>query len=281
VLSVAVGATAAADAFAQDALSEAQAAPCAGASVAGSRFLAVTSETRIGVNVRSGPGTDFPQTGRFTSGCTLGFDGYCVGEPAPDFLTGEPDVRWLRLHRSPGYVSASVMRSVTADSGLRPAPHPKCPGDGAMRAYDPAEWDPPRGGPDGAVVLAASSPGAVLLGFAVLLPEPLRRGTGQVRQVALVAADENGHGAAQWNTSASTRDMQAPGDVVAAVSVCLAGAVPQPGTQKLVRFSWDGNALRGPLAIGTPPDPRALRRLETAACRSAYTFGPPSPAPAP
>lgn len=61
---------------------------CRNAQISGARFIAL-SNGRSGTNARSGPGLSFPQVDRFDQGCSIGFDGYCVGEPVNSPTTAE------------------------------------------------------------------------------------------------------------------------------------------------------------------------------------------------
>jgi hypothetical protein len=100
-LSLAAAALGAVTLVVPNAPTRAAAAACAGAPVYGARFFAQTVEALGGVNARSGPGTGYPQVNRFAAGCTLGFDGYCIGEPIGDFRVTLPG----RSQRNRGRIS--------------------------------------------------------------------------------------------------------------------------------------------------------------------------------
>jgi hypothetical protein len=101
-----------------------KAAPaCSGAQTRGVPFLATTLER--GVNVRSGASRNFEQRARFAGDCTLGFVGYCWGDPEPDNQDQIPDSRWLLLPKQRGLVSAANLQSQVASSRL---PRLSCPG---------------------------------------------------------------------------------------------------------------------------------------------------------
>jgi hypothetical protein len=104
---------------------DAQQAPaCQGAQVHAVRYLATT--TARGANARSGAGRSFSQVFRYTNGCTLGFVGYCLGEPADDIVFGTPDFRWLIMPGRHKLVSASAVLAQSAEDRL---PYRRCKGD--------------------------------------------------------------------------------------------------------------------------------------------------------
>ena len=103
----------------------ASAPACAGVPVYGAKYFAVTVQN--GANARSGPGREFRQVNRYASGCTLGFDGYCIGPAEPDFVLGTPDQRWLLVHHRTEFVAAAVVLSQSAESALGTVPDSQCP----------------------------------------------------------------------------------------------------------------------------------------------------------
>jgi hypothetical protein len=134
-------------------------APCAGVQVRGVPFRASTFDR--GANVRSGPGRNFPQVGRFSGDCSIGFVGFCVGLPADDLLFGWPDTRWLELPNGKEFVHGGSVQSLDADTLL---PERKCAGgiEAPRTLVLTADLDP-----SGSVVhVAAESPGAYIVGFA-------------------------------------------------------------------------------------------------------------------
>jgi hypothetical protein len=93
---------------------------CPGAQTQNVDFLATTHTS--GINARAGPGRTYEFVGRFQGDCSLGFVGYCLGEPVidvfyiPDFYV--PDMRWLVLPENRGYVAAAVVRAQQPESDL-------------------------------------------------------------------------------------------------------------------------------------------------------------------
>jgi hypothetical protein len=107
----------------------AAAAPaCDGAPVYGARFFAVTQD--IGTNSRWGAGRQYAQANRYAGGCALGFDGYCIGPPEPNFMLKTPDQRWLIVHNRNELVASAVVMSQSPESKLGSAPSGRCAGLG-------------------------------------------------------------------------------------------------------------------------------------------------------
>lgn len=98
---------------------------CRGAYLQGSAFYAQTLSA--GVSARRGPGRGYQQVDRFEGDCTLGFEGYCIGEPVPNQLTDLPDSRWLILNGGSALVSSAVLQvqsqPTNGDAGT---PHESC-----------------------------------------------------------------------------------------------------------------------------------------------------------
>jgi hypothetical protein len=108
----------------------AAAAACPGVSIEGAPYLAQTG--RIGVNARTGAGGGFPQVDRFGGSCTLGFSGYCVGQPIPNDQTEIDDARWLIVYRRSELVSSAKLLGQSPASSLGSQPSPQCPQMGGL-----------------------------------------------------------------------------------------------------------------------------------------------------
>jgi hypothetical protein len=164
---------------------DATAPACPGAAVAGGKFLATT--TQIGANARGGPDESYPQVRRFDTGCTLSFDGYCIGQPEKDLVFGSPerggleDQRWLILHRStlgslflgkddehPMFVASGIVQSQSAESKLDPNPASICDESGGWMTPAQIEFSA-RLARDGSLHLKARADSAILIGFSVVL----------------------------------------------------------------------------------------------------------------
>jgi hypothetical protein len=77
---------------------------CPGTRTRGVGFVAAAAEPISGVNARTKPRLSAAQVARYPTGCLVGFDGFCIGDPVVDVTyAGEPvprrDGRWLRIAR--------------------------------------------------------------------------------------------------------------------------------------------------------------------------------------
>jgi hypothetical protein len=190
---------------------------CGGVPVYGAKYFAVTAQN--GVNARKGPGTEYQQLNHYPTGCTLGFDGYCVGYPEKDFLIGTPDSRWLLVHGRDELVSAAEVISESAESDLGTAPDPRCAALGGSPqphaiskfSYDANDGD-----------LAATAPGAVIVGYSALSLDASDPG-----YAGATGTDESPGFSAQLYPSELTGILPgASGQVVLGSVICLAEDVP-------------------------------------------------------
>lgn len=153
--------------LASDATDAPTAPACPGAKAQAVDFLGLTHPT--GVNARSGPGRSFPQTRRYQGDCSIGFNGYCLGEPVLDIFTNPrvPDQRWLALPGGEEYVAAGVVLAQRPWSDL--GPRTDCPAVAPTptRVQLRLPTFVPVGG---AVTMRASAPGAATVGFAAYAP---------------------------------------------------------------------------------------------------------------
>jgi hypothetical protein len=190
---------------------------CAGVPVYGAKYFAVTALN--GENARSGPGPEYQQLSHYPTGCTLGFDGYCVGVPETDFIAGTPDQRWLLLHDRRQLVSAAFVVSESAESDLGTTPDSECASLGGSpqpHTITKFTYNTHSG------ELSALAPGAVLVGYSAVS----------------LKADTSGYAGALGTTASSgfratlppsalTNDVQViTGQVLLGAAVCLAINVP-------------------------------------------------------
>ena len=147
--------------------SQLQCLPARSSSQRGEVF-ALTAQN--GVNSRSGPGLEYKQLNHYPTGCTLGFDGYCIGSPVKDFIVGTPDQRWLLLHDRPQLISAGVVVSESAEADLGATPDPRCQSLGGV-AQPHVIRDFKYGLTSGD--LSASAPGAVIVGYSAVPMSPV------------------------------------------------------------------------------------------------------------
>jgi len=192
-------------------------AACAGVPVYGAKYFAVTAQN--GVNSRSGPGPEYQQLNHYPTGCTLGFDGYCVGYPETDFIAGTPDQRWLLVHGRSQLISAAVVVSESAESDLGTAPDPRCAALGGSPQPDKISnftYNAHSG------KLGATAPGAAIVGYsAVSLNESNTEYAGAMSTGAASSFS------AQLSPAKLAGIIQQPtGQVVLASVICLAVNVP-------------------------------------------------------
>jgi hypothetical protein len=200
----------------------ASAPACAGVPVYGAKYFAVTVQN--GANARGGPGREYQQVNRYASGCTLGFDGYCIGSAEPDFVLGTPDQRWLLVHDRTEFVAAAVVLSQSAESALGSVPDPQCSKLGGLaqpQAVTQFTYNPSSG------QLTASAPGAVAVGYGLVAPNT---GSAGYHVVAL-GTNANSGFPAKLSVSQVADDTQAgTGKVLLGAAVCLADNVPVTGS---------------------------------------------------
>jgi hypothetical protein len=211
---------------------KAAAPACPSAPVYGAAFFAQTVEELGGANARSGAGTGYPQVNRFPGGCTLGFDGYCIGEPIGDLRamitkdTPWPDQRWLIVHRRDELVASGRVQSQSKESDLGEKPDSRC---GKWGGQPPPKVTnltvtPPPAGQD-LVALQVESSGAVAVGYAVqLLTAPIDG----AYPFGRIGAKANGPAfEARWNPVLAAEHLSnQSGDVRVAAVACLAPADP-------------------------------------------------------
>src|SRR6266545_5736617 len=254
-----------------------KAAPaCSGAQTRGVPFLATTLER--GVNVRSGASRNFEQRARFAGDCTLGFVGYCWGDPEPDNQDQIPDSRWLLLPKQRGLVSAANLQSQVASSRL---PRLSCPGGRQpptqIRLDIPRQRGLSGSVVSGAINLSARAPGADLVGFAAYRPAASAAEQARVIWIGHGEVDKKGIARRGRYVGAPLRLSQEPwntatigqGEFLVAAVICLAAEVPYtevpPATRRL---TIAGSTISGPLpATAFELNSTDRDRVMRAACR--------------
>jgi hypothetical protein len=216
------------------------------------------------VNVRSGPGREFRQIDRFPGGCTVGFDGFCIGEPIPDFITNVPDDRWLLLHRRAGLVSSGKVQSQSRDENLGSRPAPECAQLGGDPLPPPAVLTakPRRGG---TVVLSATSKGASAMGFALYFATSPLNGMLPFTQLGIKTPIATGF-SAKWSAAYSAQFLPGQqGDIDVVAAVCLASTVPESGSGTALAFHLNGASVE---MAPEPPhlSPQVMDALSETAC---------------
>lgn len=201
---------------------QAAAPACRNAPVAGAPFLAQTVD--IGVNGRTGPGSGYPQVDRFAGNCTLGFDGFCIGEAVHDFrITNQLDQRWLLLHRRTVLVASGKVLSQSPEIMLGAHPSPRCTALGGLPEprIDKLQVVPalPMSR------LSVRTSGAVIaVGYAVNVIRPSTTIVDPIDRIGIRTTDEGF--TANWDPAlAATMLPAGSGTVQIAATACLAPGV--------------------------------------------------------
>lgn len=260
---------------------------CAGSQVYAANYVGVTVGP-LGNYARSGPSISFPQTDRFDSGCTLGFEGYCIGDAIKDPFAPEgwTETRWLLVARhdaQPGKALAHVLSGEPADKRFVSLAYiaPKSPernlaylGDEACKGGRPRPGKvkvTSQPGADGAVEFKIESTHAERVGVAIALPDNAIRGGSVIRQVSSTKTDLNGAASITWK-ALNTAQQLVPGrkdsvQVVALAAPCLGPVGPAEAagvSSKAFEFDINGVLVEA-TAASTPPD-ELQDKLKRAAC---------------
>jgi hypothetical protein len=210
---------------------------CQGVPVLGARFFAQTGPA--GVNARSGPGTGYPQVDRFSGNCTLGFDGFCIGEAIPTATgTDSIDTRWLIVHQRDELVSAAKVLPQTNQAVFGTTPNLRCAALGGYPSPGPITFTPTTA--DNAITLTAASRGARLVGYAVRLQLPAAYGY----PLSLIKVKINPPDfTATYDYASDVADLPGHTGIIQIVaSVCIAPDIPT-GQPSLHQASFDAGTL--------------------------------------
>jgi hypothetical protein len=254
----------------------AAAAACRGASLHGVRYVATTQDS--GANARTGPGESFEQAYRFSGNCSIGADGYCLGEPTVNaFFKDWYDTRWLVVphHRGvlhflaavlsgePGgerFVAAGVVFPQSPASRLGMLGADRC---GSDAAKPPGEVTLSTSTKDGVVTLTAKADRTFNYGFAVWLPGDDATG----RQFRQIQAGPSA--TATWRADTTASTLARPTHAIVLAIPCLAPSVPAEDALAAVA-GFDIGPGQSPAKVPAVPaldDPTADRLIRTA-CKS-------------
>jgi hypothetical protein len=228
---------------------------CAGVPVYGAKYFAVT--TQNGVNARKGPGTEYQQLNHYPTGCTLGFDGYCVGYPEKDILVGTPDSRWLLVHGRDELVSAAEVISESAESDLGAVPDPQCAalgGSSQPHTITKFSYDANDGN------LVAAAPGAVIVGYSAVSLD-----TGDSGYAGATGTDASPNFSAQLSPLELMGILPGvSGQVVLSSVICLAEDVPVAESLRAQIITIKNNKIVGQKTDTQVPSSMATRLAEFA-----------------
>jgi hypothetical protein len=261
------------------------AAGCAGAQVWNLPYHGRTIGP-LGNYARTGPGVSFPQSGRFKDDCTLGFAGYCVGDPIREPGTESwVDTRWLLLgsHRTgparwtawlsgepaqTRFVSMAYIAPNSPDRDLTYLGGEVC-AQGQPRPGK-ATMDP-RSEPGGTIGLRVAADHAERVGVALAVPAGALRSGGPIRWVWSGDPDAPGSPGPRWIPARTVQDLEpdrsAPVPVTLVAVACLGplhASAPDRAAILSYRVNPDGKPVRDPGAA--PPSPALLDRLLRTAC---------------
>ena len=238
---------------------------CPGTRTRGVGFVAAAAEPISGVNARSKPRLSAVQVARYPTGCVVGFDGFCVGDPVRDVTYAAEEVprrdgRWLRIARHRDnpfahwlahvisgephheqYVAAGVTQARSlvnlekfrvSCEGERPNP------ENASLALDTNK--------DGTIALTGSSEFGYDIQYAIYVAE---KTTGEGSQYRQITADQDQRGL--WRPEVTGRTLATSRSVVVVVAVpCVAPGI-RPSDVRLsasetVTMKRDGTVTRTP-----------------------------------
>ena len=241
--------------------SEQAAAPaCRGLAVQGAKTLGQTvgQSAGTGVSARAGAGTVYDQVDRYAANCTIGFDGFCIGESIGNTLTTVADQRWLIVHgRDNELISAAEIRLQSPQRGLTNKPSSKC---GALHGSEgPSRLAFTVSGPPSEPTLTADAPGAAVVGFGVEFTRGFASGAYPYRQIGIPT-----NFAVVWMAARSaSRLTHGTGTAYLSAVACYADDAVVPGISAFRKVTFINSKIVTDLPTTDPPN-EAL--LVNAAC---------------
>jgi hypothetical protein len=255
---------------------------CPGARLRGVTSLGTAATSVVGgINARAEANLSSTQLARYPTGCTIGFDGFCVGRPVRDVTyAGLPvqrrDGRWLRIARSrtpvkhwlahklsgephsDQYIAAAVVqtRSFASLSDQRiecPAGRP----DSGKATITISRM------PDGTVRLQGRSEHSYDLQYAVVIPQATSGD--KYRQITADAAQVG-----IWNARATAQSVPTSGAVVVVVAApCIGPSIPpfDLGTMAITRVALNQNG-RIQILSGAPGTEFDAEQAAKTACEA-------------
>ncbi len=236
---------------------------CADAKVRGVAYLARTVPG--GANAREGPSRGFPPVFRFDGSCSVGFDGYCLGEAIPDsVLTDRFDVRWLAVSgKRRALVSAGALLGQSPEDELEPLPSSRCGRD--VLHVEPVRLIPARAEQSGKVRVTATG-NVPTIGYAIYLGHAARLGLTNIRAIGNAPP---GKEAPTWKAHTSAASLPGmKGTAVLLAAPCLGVGVPDPDPQHYATATYNISKSGAiPRAEKTRLPDRICTRLAYTACQ--------------
>lgn len=239
----------------------AAAAACRGVPTAGAPAYGQTVET--GANARAGAGSGYPTKDRFGPSCTVGFDGFCVGEPIANTGTALPDQRWLIVHGRTEVVSAALIRLQSPQADLGSTPSRKCAKTfHGVTGPVTLSWTAIASGKS--AVLTANSPGSVLFGFAVGYTPTQANGSypyANVGKYSPTPGFVSKYLNVTWNPQMSPAPLPGgSGSLVVVAEACYADDAPVTGTARVKTLTFRAGMLVKAANLDPTSVPDGLRR---------------------
>lgn len=240
---------------------EATALPaCPGAQIRNVKMLATTHPN--GANVRTGPSRTYGMIRRFQPHCSVGFVGYCLGEPEVDLFQLSNgfevrDMRWLELPHHRGFIHGGAVATQGVDETL---PHRRCRGELPGPERPTLRWTQPV---RNVVLLTATAENAPTVGWAAYT---MIDGNVVLTRIAMDSEAKDGFSFAWHPAYQRTNEGVGRGNVTVVAAACLAGEVAS-------ELSDAVDLQLGPhvVAIGGPPtfdrlDHDLQQRIRRKAC---------------
>jgi hypothetical protein len=172
-----------------------------------------------GARVRSGASRDQPVVFTIPVNCTVGFDGFCLGQKVHDSTGSAPDLRWFKL--GDGNVVSSAVIHGNPPTALKPS---RCdhdrPGPDAVTlsvSLDPAQ--------PGGLTLEANGSNVDLVGFAASYAPASDQTSGR-RWHQVAFTETIGSRSSTVLRGDQLGNVRPDGQVVVAAAACLGGEGP-------------------------------------------------------
>jgi hypothetical protein len=270
------------------------AAACAGTQTYSTAYLGVTLGP-LGDFARNGPGVSFAQTDRLDKDCTVGFEGYCIGDPVDDpYAKGWVDTRWLLVSthsRQPWKEIAHLLSGEPSDDRFVSLAYvaPKSP-DRQLNYLGPTVCQGGRPQP-GRTSLAASAPAASRavtftaqaaeterIGLAVYVPSAALSQGSSIRKMESAPTDIGGVATITWQAKNTLDSLTAkrtgPITVVVLAVPCLGPDAPADADVAATRtYSVATDGTLRETAKPPAPAPNVVDSLRRAACDSDQLAG--------
>jgi hypothetical protein len=268
------------------------AAACAGTQTYHAAYLGVTVGP-LGNFARSGPGVSFAQTDRLDKDCTVGFEGYCIGDPVGDpVATGWVDTRWILVSahsRQPWKEIAHLLSGEPSDNRFISLAYiaPKSP-DRQLNYLGPAvcrggrpqpgrtSLKPSAPAASGAVTFTAQATETERIGMAVYVPPTALSQGSSIRRVESTPTGFDGKATITWQAEHTldslTPKRKGPITVVVLAAPCLGPNAPADAdVAATLTYSVATDGTLREMAKPPTPAPNVIDALRRAACDSDET----------